>query len=283
MLSGPSAAAGELTVDDLTSLHRVEMRSGTLSDVRRDLYPAMMALMDKVNREYEKNNSADPLSILTEGSNTRRMKVATMMRRVTELRMNKVASLALRNSMGAMNPVEQLPPEEREFYDRVLDASVDLWNVINRKKKVTIPDIAPETEPRPEPVREEPAPVVRKKVPEPMQDDAPLSEMPFFDDGPDQEMPEPPDDADIEDPPFPEEKGVVEVDRTPAAPEPEPVREADLFADESSKVIRMTDDVEPFSGPDRDYHLRKGDVVKMPTIMADVLLARNIAAELIRS
>ena len=151
MLSGPAAAAGELTVDDLTSLHRIEMRAGTLSDVRRDLYPAMIALMDRVNKEYEKNNSADPLSRITEGSNTRRMKVATMMRRVTELRMNKVASLALRNSMGAMNPVEQLPPEEREYYDKVLNASVDLWNVVNRKKTVTIPDIAPEMEEKPEP------------------------------------------------------------------------------------------------------------------------------------
>ena len=284
MISGPAAAAGELTMDDLTSLHRIEMRSGTLSDVRRDLYPAMVALMEQVNREYEKNNSADPLSIITEGANTRRMKVATMMRRVTELRMNKVASLALRNSMGAMNPVEQLPPEEREYYDKVLNASLELWNVVNRKKRVTIPDIAPEVEERPAPKpvpAPEPAPKVDDAKPEPVPEDVPLDQMPFIDDGPDAEMPEPPDDE-FEDIQIPPEEGVEVVDRTPA-PEPEPEMKEDLFEDESNKVIWITENIPPFSGPERDYHLKKGDVVKMPTIMADVLLGRSMATELIKS
>ena len=53
----------DLDVKDVSSLMRIEKASGQLSEVRKDLYPAMLALQERVARECEKADmeSMDPL------------------------------------------------------------------------------------------------------------------------------------------------------------------------------------------------------------------------------
>jgi DNA replication initiation complex subunit (GINS family) len=43
-------------------------------------------------------------------------------------------------------------------------------------------------------------------------------------------------------------------------------------------IIRVTQDLEPFAGLDTTYHLRKGDVLTLPSTMARVLVERGKAA-----
>jgi DNA replication factor GINS len=37
-------------------------------------------------------------------------------------------------------------------------------------------------------------------------------------------------------------------------------------------VLRITEDLPPFVGPDRDYELRREDLITMPKVMADALV-----------
>lgn len=65
-----------------------------------------------------------------------------------------------------------------------------------------------------------------------------------------------------------------------AAPEPEPVDDGPLDDEEGDNVvIRVLEDLPTFSGPYRDYTLRKEDVVLMPRALADALISRQAAVE----
>ena len=60
-------------------------------------------------------------------------------------------------------------------------------------------------------------------------------------------------------------------------PEPEPpiaqsVVEANEMPKTETMVLRVLEDLPPFVGPDRDYELRKEDVVTLPTPMAMALI-----------
>lgn len=272
MAGAGQGETGDLGIEDVSSCLRSESGTKSLTPVRRDLYQAMVRLIARYDKECEKALSDDPLSIISEGVRLRRNKAASESRRIAEIRMGKICSIAIRNSMGAKVPVESLPQEEKEFYDGVYAAVMGIWNVMDRKKKVTIPDIAPESEPPsrpPEPAVEEPAPEPPKAEPQAKsQDEVPLSDMPFIDDGPETEEPD-------FDEPFDQPATLPPEEEPEAAEAP-----ADPFADGSMSVIRITGQVPPFAGPERDYVLRKGDVVKMPTPMADILVNGSLAVRI---
>jgi DNA replication factor GINS len=76
----------------------------------------------------------------------------------------------------------------------------------------------------------------------------------------------------------------IKVKQAPAA-EPAPMTQADPgpAAEESEEemaVIRILEDLPPFSGPDKNYELSKEDIVRMPKAMAMALINRS-KAELI--
>jgi len=59
----------------------------------------------------------------------------------------------------------------------------------------------------------------------------------------------------------------------------EPVKEEPKKEDEDELVvIRILEDLPPFSGPDRNYELFKEDIVRMPRAMALALINREKAA-----
>ena len=130
-------------------------------------------------------------------------------------------------------------------------------------------------------------------VPEPTRkmDDVP------FDDSPDDFQDEPiPDDFDgFGDEPFDGEPPVAEPAPTAPEPAPTPVRvhaepaktepapvEAEIHEpvapepvdseDLKPILIRVTEDLPEFVGPDRDYKLFKEDLVMLPKVLADVLI-----------
>ena len=267
----------KLTLDDLSTIARVENNSPILSSVRKDLYPAMMELYNTLVRDCDRLAADNPDSVMFDGINERRRKVQSRMKAITEKRLKKITDLALRNAIGANNPTEILTPEEKEYYDVVVEATKKHWNLLS-KKKSTIPDItkvnAPaieepvivKEEPRPEPkietaaveitveectedltdvvaaepVEEESAVIVEEIPAEPQTDDEELREL-------------------------------IKVD---PVPEPETLQ---VDCSEEFVIIRVTQDIPPFSGPDRDYKLVKEDVVRMPSMMAAALVGRGMA------
>ena len=228
-----------MSFEDLGAVYRVEKKSPTLSAVRRDLYSAMAGLVITLRTEYEKQLSADPDSIICEGVNQRRKKAVSMSKEVAELRMGKIASLALIGARGGQNVLDHLTPEEREYYDDILNISRRHVGIVDRlsgKRKFETPEI-------------DPAPAAEKKVPEPVR---------------------------VETEPAPEpvkEIWVQVAEETPTAQPEEPRAEEE----DEMVVIRILEDLPPFSGPDRNYELSKEDIVRMPKAMAMALINRDKA------
>jgi DNA replication factor GINS len=244
-----------LSFEDLGAIYRTEKKSPTLSTVRKDLYSAMAGLIIDLRSEYEKHLSKDPDSIICEGVNQRRKKAVSMSREITELRMGKIAALALIGARGGQNVLNNLTPEEREYYDDVLNVSrrhIGIMDRLSGKRKFETPEIdrpaTKEKEPEPAPVRTEQKAEKPEDVPVPVavkddvQEYAPLPE--------------------------------------PAAEEP-PKEKAESPKEESPEeelvVIRILEDLPPFSGPDRNYELSKEDIVRMPKTMALALINRDKA------
>ena len=269
----------DFTPEDVSSLMRIEKASGQLSEVRRDLYPAMLALQERIAREIEKK---DVESLDHDLLVDRKKKLISNIKLVVEFRMNKVAAMALRGAMGTLNVVDSLPPEERKFYDEVLESAKVLWNSPHKKKKtVHIPEIIPdETEvvPVPEPAVQEPVGDVSELGAEdiPVIPDEGPTEMVGPDDVPFPDEPGAADDI----PPIPEEELAAipmppaEVPEEPAAEEEDENPDAECF---DTVTVRMIESVEPFAGTERNYSLKKEDVVRLPKSLATILVSRNLA------
>ena len=235
-------SSDSLSFEDLGAIYRTEKKSTTLSAVRRDLYPSMAGLIIDLRTEYEKHLSADPDSIICEGVNQRRKKAILMSKEITEIRMGKIASLALMGARGGQNALDHLTPEERDYYDNILDISrrhLGITDRLSGKRKFETPEIDPK------PTAEKKAPLPIQAEPERAAEPAKYApEEPAEEELP-KSVPEEPEKAD------PEEDGLM--------------------------VIRILEDLPPFSGPDRNYELFKEDVVRMPKSMAMALVSRNKA------
>jgi DNA replication factor GINS len=229
-----------MSFEDLGAVYRVEKKSPTLSAVRRDLYSSMAGLIIDLRTEYEKCLSADPDSIICEGVNQRRKKAVSMSKEIAEIRMGKIAALALIGARGGQNVLEHLTQEEREYYDDVLNISRRHVGIVDRlsgKRKFETPEI-------------DQKPFVERKAPEP----ALIKEEPTIE--PVEDVPPEMDEGMHED--VPEEPAKEDIER-------------------EMMVIRILEDLPPFSGPDRNYELSKEDIVRMPRAMAVALINRDKA------
>jgi len=221
-----------MTFEELTSIYSVELRSNALSGVRKDLYPAMMALFKEQVARCDALASRDPDSIMFDGAVSRKKNIQKYMKMVTELRMKKIADMAVRSAMGATNnPVQLLTIEERRFHDGTMEAAAMHWTIVDKRTRAVVPDITAAAAPR-EPSAEEVG------MPEEEPADEPVSET-----GP--ELPQ---------------EALTEEAHT-----------------DDTVIIRVLEDLPRFSGPDRDYDLRKEDVVRMPAVMAHALVNRDKA------
>ena len=142
----------DFTYEELSSIVRREKSSGSLSEVRLDLYPAMLRLLDKQSRECERQIGIDIGSLASAAANERRKKIHQSIKLVVEHRMSKVAALAIRTAMGCVNSTENLPPEEKQYFESVLAASRMHWGNTERKKKnVVLMDLESVSRPVSEP------------------------------------------------------------------------------------------------------------------------------------
>jgi len=231
--------------EDLSSAYRIEMGSPSLGELRKDLYHALAALQENSQREYEAEYSKDPDSIMCEGMNERRKKVNILVQKVIDLRMEKVAMMALRAAMGANNILDKLTAEERDYYNRVTEDSKKHRNAILRdrsRKNYVIPEIAPAV---PEKKSRTPPAAVPAEVPATAAAAVP-------------EMTEHEGEILIEHP----HADIVEAPRD------------DLV------TIRILEDLPKIAGPDCDYELKKENVVRMPAALANALINHEKAVRL---
>lgn len=282
-----SPAVDPMTFDELSELYRVEMKSASLTQPRRDLFRAMANLLTSLRQEYDRQMSRDPDSVMTEGAEQRRKKAERLCKDIMVLRTRKISAMAIRGAEGGKNALECLTDEERVYFDGILDLTKRQLSEIDRLrgKRATVATRIDEPIPAPKP---EPAP-----VPAPAEE-IPLEDMPV-DDEPFDEMPmdEPFDSADDfppEEPeaapgPEPVPERAAEVAAPEPVPEPVPVPEPAPGPAEGSDgnelepvLIRVLEDLPAFAGPDRDYTLAKEDLVTLPKVLADVLVNTGKAA-----
>ena len=254
---------GPLTFDALSTVYRMEKSSNLLSAIRKDFYTAAQELIAAQSKECERLALENPDSIVYEGATQRKKKILVTLRGIVECRMDKIAKMATRGAMGANNVIDGLTTEEKEYYNSILESSKEFWKLSERKKKVFINQDITEIVPK-----EEIKPIVEPK--KPVVDDIPLSEIPV-DDTPDEMPPKEIAEEEIEEPVAP----VVEEPAAPVIEEPPMV--TDDISDEGDVVIRILEDLPPFSGPEVNYDLKKEDIVRMPSVMAKALINRGVA------
>ena len=251
---------GPLTFDALSTVYRMEKSSNLLSAIRKDFYTAAQELIAAQSKECERLALENPDSIVYEGATQRKKKILVTLRGIVECRMDKIAKMATRGAMGANNVIDGLTTEEKEYYNSILESSKEFWKLSERKKKVFINQDITEIIPK-----EEIKPIVEPK--KPVVDDIPLSEIPV-DDTPDEIPPKE----------IPAEEIIEENIEEPVAPVvEEPPMVTDDISDEGDVVIRILEDLPPFSGPEVNYDLKKEDIVRMPSVMAKALINRGVA------
>ncbi len=239
--------------EDISSLVRIEKSSGQLSSVRKDLYPAMRAVHERISKECQ---NADEDSMDYELAVDKKRKLVSNIKLVVEMRMGKVASMALRGAMGVdlNSTVDQLPPEEKQFYEEVLESAKKLWSAPHKKKVVHIPDLVPEETPAPAsvPVPEVPAAEMPAETPAPVET----------------EMMQP------ETVPAAEVHVVDAAEEKPQESDSDDNPDADCF---DLVTVRMLETMEPFAGTERSYSLKKEDIVSLPKSLASILVGRKLA------
>ena len=231
----------DFTYEDLRAIVRRERSSGALSEVRLDLYPCMMHLLDKQSRECERQIGIDIGSLASAAANERRKNIQQSIKLVVEHRMSKVASLAIRTAMGCVNSVDNLPMEERQYYESVLSASQVHWlNTERRKKNVVLMDLESVSKPAPVSVKADVPEVVSVGVTE---DVSTLKDMPIIpDDVEELDMGdlEFPDDF----PEFPDSEVPPDIDvPLPVADAPATVSTNDVAVPETAVVVEAVSEV----------------------------------------
>lgn len=283
----------DMTIDELSEIYRVEKKSRGLSTVRPDLFEAMAKLEKKLRKEYDEQLMKNPDDILVEGTNLRRKRCKQLTRDIIDLRMHKIVQLALRAAMGGHNTLDAMTVEEREYYETVLSYSKSHIAILDRLSgnvRYSSPDITEVGKPKPipqetipipqeEPVEEyyEPeddipipveetvaAPVVTEKAVEEIPADIPLDIIPEhgefdLDEEPEMDIPE--DELDMISPDEPASKETYEIK-------------------EECIAIRMTQDTQKIAGPRNDYDLKEKQVVFLPKMLADALIARSMAVKI---
>ena len=256
---------GPLTFDALSSVYRMEKSSSVLSTIRKDFYVAAQELIAAQSKECDRLAMENPDSIVYEGATQRKKQILITLRSVVEFRMTKIASMATRGAMGASNVIDSLTPEEKVYYESILEPSKEFWKLSKKKERKLVSQDITDI-----PAKTEDVPVV-KEVKKPVEDDIPLSEIPV-DDFP-EDMGSPAEEM-IED----EIDEPIPVKETAPIDIPTPVQEPEQPMDEEETVvIRILEDLQPFSGPKVNYNLKKEDIVSMPSMMAQALINRGVA------
>jgi len=255
-----------LTYDDIAQIQREEYKGGSLTNVRPDLYKAMAELLTTLHGDYMRLVSKDPDSIMCEGARMHSKNAVTICKMISNIRAQKIVTKAVLSADGGNVGLESLTPEERELYFSVVESSKRYLSTVDRLRGRTVEMHI--DDPLVIPVKtSEPTENITEEMKEPMKEDGPVEE-PASDDIP---------------PEFIEDDIQLE-ESFDDIPEPEEIP-VDLMPDESPKVIetidkpsidmmllRITEDLPPFVGPDRDYELKKEDIVVLPVPMANALI-----------
>lgn len=246
--------AEQMTFDDLTKAYREENRSPRLSELRHDFHPALRDLLQRITEDYEMEFQREPFSILAQGLNDQRAKILRYAQMTIDLRLKKIVIMALMKAMGGAADKERFLPEERDFFTASLEITEGQRQALMLRSSPRLTAATPAEE---------------------RSNDAPGSEAQPLDIEP---IPDAP--GSIDEPesvPM-----VIETLIEETEPAPEPVMEVPDLPERSADyiIVRVLEEIPPFAGPERNYRLRKEDVVTLPHVIGQALVAKGMAQEI---
>jgi len=259
-----SPPADEFTFEDLTEVYRREQRNKTISQVRKDFYPAMRECLERLKRESEREFAIDQFSTKAKLASNQLMKFQEKSAQVFEFRFGKLMDMALRAAQGAKPETTRLTVEEKQVYDKVYSLLRECRSVI---LEGNIPGVVEAEEPSVTPMA---APqIVVEAMREAEIISSPQDAGDHAAEGPTPE-PEAPDEAPSEvcAPPVPETVQTPVADAPPAA---------ESMSTPDHTVVRIIEDIPEFAGPGRTYRLQKEDLVTLPQAIAKALVSRKKA------
>ena len=254
-----------MTYDDLSRVCRSEQRLKNLVEVRIDLYPAIRECRERLRSEYEREYAIDPFSTKTKLASKALTEFTDMVELTYETRMKKILAMALRASEGNKIETTKLTREEKELFDTISGLMKDrhaslIDGKAGRPAEAEAPAVqVPVVEPRKESPPAPPAPLpisVPAAVPP-----VPATAAP---------VPEPA----VVKPPAAVQQKAPDVPPAIVAATPAP---ADKTSPTGHVVLRILEDIPPFAASDRNYSLKKEDLVSLPPAVAKALIARKKA------
>lgn len=289
-----------MSIEDLTEIYRVEHKSGALSNVRKDFYPAVANFMKDLKSNCERIIIENPDSPAFDSYRNLQRRAQKYSKEIVDFRMGKICKMAVRGAMGGSVSMDQLTPEERVYYDTVFEASRLHRELLEKPDSEFRSTPLPVTPALPTgPIdnlfgsRKTPAPAFEE---EPMEDDAgPAEDYPeAYGEGQPSEMDDAPSapatvtenvETDTyaaplaDDDGFPPEEDMEipddELDRMipPDVPLSKPIEKKAVEApvDNGMAVIRVLEDIPTFAGYERNYELKKEQIARIPKLFAEAL------------
>lgn len=249
-----------LTYEEVTEVYRKEQKTKNVTEIRKDFYPALRDLLDRLRTENEREMSADKYSAKSNLLSNQMKKISDKAIQIFDFRAEKIMLSALRAAGGAKVEVDRLTEEEKMLFDSVMSSVQERRALVLEFEKKSKEDVSQ----RPQQA-EKPSVTVTSGLPAPKQEtveeDIGLGEEVVV--------------------ALQDKEALEEIDEgVEEEPSPAPARKDSQKPVEEYLVLRILEDIPPFAGPGRDYRLSKEDVVTLPIAIARALIGKGKAVEL---
>ena len=142
---------GKLEFNEITLIYRNESKGGEPTEVTgRDFYPAFREYLKRLKSDSEDEVRKDPTFMKASSMMSEIKKVMQKGSSIFQYRMSKIMSMALRAGMGSKVDTTRLTPEEKDFFDAVVEEvvacrslSLDGEKVATRRSVPTSPCSVP--------------------------------------------------------------------------------------------------------------------------------------------
>ena len=256
-----SAYNEPFTFEDITEIYRREKKSKYPVEVRPDFYHAIKEYRDRLKGEVEREFSIDRYSLKAKLASNQLIKFQETTQQVFEFRFSKIQAMGLRAALGNKIDLRKLTPEESEFFNLIVEIISSKKSILigeeNRSNRKSLDDIVKLASSNPAPQKE---PSIVQAVEEELQDT-------------DERLPE------LKEEFVPEEEVIGSEDTPILEPlDEEIVSEENKHSDaENFTLVRVLEEIPEIAAINRNFKLRKEDVVMLPTQIANILIKQKVA------
>ncbi|MBC7108551.1 MAG: DNA replication complex GINS family protein [Methanomassiliicoccales archaeon] len=258
-----------LNFHEVTEVYRREQRTKNVTEIRRDFYPALRDLVDRIRKEGEKEMAIDQFSAKATILRNQLKKVCEKAIQIFDFRIEKIILTALRAASGSKVDLERLTPEEREFYERIYaliteyrSTLIGIERHLRGGMATASQEVSATVHLSDDQIKKED--IAARKIPdESLMKQSESAEAKTFE-------------AIVE----VGSEGVSKISGLESSADSGKSISSTSVFQQNRIILRILEDLPTFAGPSRNYCLRKEDVVILPVSIAKVLLAKGKAVEI---